>query len=202
MANSPSHPTATAATRIDAVVLVLLTLSLGLNLVLGLDKYHRYRQARDAANRAAGLKEGAKVPPFDAERLGAGKERIAFDRGIPTLFYFQASTCGWCQRNLANLQAVSRAVEGRYRLVVISLDDNEDTTRAYAERAGLSVPTYYRPDKKSLRSYLITGTPTTVIVSTTGRVVKSFAGAYTGERRRMMESLLGVTLPGVGGLGE
>src|SRR5438093_8053020 len=107
---SDSHlqqaPPQSTIKRVDVVVLFLLTVSLGLNLVLGLGAYARYEKAAEASRKAAGLKEGSSVADFVARRIGGDKEVVRRGKDVPTILYFHSSSCGWCERNLPNLRYI------------------------------------------------------------------------------------------------
>ena len=183
--------------HLDRLLIAALAVSVLFNVLFGTDVYRARRKAAEAALLSAGLKAGAVVKPFSAERLDGGAETIDFSQRTRTILYFSSSSCVWCERNLANLKALDSGLTPDDRLVIIALDKDEAVMRRYAAHLNVHAPIYYRPDPTSLRSYLVTGTPTTIVVSSSGKVVETISGAYSSDRADAVEQMFKVALPGV-----
>ena len=65
----------------------------------------------------------------------SGRPRtIAFPADLPTVVYFFSPTCGWCERNWANVAAIARRSDGRFRFVAVTQAADlfsEDETMGY-----------------------------------------------------------------------
>jgi len=168
-------------------VLIVIAASITLNLL----QSHRLKalsRTPDAAPRA-----GTLVPGLDVTDADATPVRIEYGPGQrPTILYFFSPSCSWCERNWPAVHALERATRGRYRFVAVTTaGGDERQTRA----SGLPVPTYWGWSETGRQSYQLRGTPHTVVIAPTGRVLRSWIGAYTGAARAELERYFQVDLP-------
>jgi hypothetical protein len=168
---------------------MLLAASVALNLMQS-QRLHSASEGRERLPRI-----GVVVQPIDARTADAQLAHIAYaSERVPTILYYFSPRCGWCERNWDSVAALQRATGGRYRFVAV-------TTAGEAERreraAGLPVPTYWRLSDDDRRAYQLSGTPHTLVISTEGRVINSWPGAYIGGTKTKLERYFQVSLPGV-----
>ncbi len=172
--------------------LLLLTSSVGLNLIQA-----RRIEALSLASPAKPFRSGV-APAIVLQ--GTDDSNLKLDLrhdsgGLPVLFYWFSPSCSWCQANIANFKALSAQSAGRYRLVPVSgasLDDLD----AYRERLRLPF-TLYHMDAEPSRQYRFSGTPETVLVTSSGVLVKRWPGAYGPATLTQIEKTLSVRLPGI-----
>lgn len=186
-------------TRHDWVILGLLALSLTANVALGIGFLRLASVSPPPSQRAAGTSDipaiGTRVPPIVAQRLGGGRETIAYGPSEqPTLLYVFTPACQWCTRNLDNLRTLVAHAESRYRIVGLSLDPN---AASYVERIAFKYPVYINPSPETIRAYGLGPTPQTVVIANTGEIQRSWIGAYVGPVKTQVEQLFGVILPGI-----
>jgi hypothetical protein len=110
---------------------------------------------------------------------------------VPTILYFFSSRCGWCERNWNSVAALEVATRGGYRFAAVTTEDGERRDRA----RGLPVPTYWSLSERDRAAYKLSSTPHTLVVSPDGRVLASWAGAYTGATREKVERYFEMQLP-------
>jgi hypothetical protein len=172
---------------LSSLTFVMLMASVCLNLL----QASRLRAFTDA--RLSGLPIGSAAPSLSVTTLSGEPIEISF-AGNPTILYYFSPKCVWCERNWLNLKALSAAVAGRYR--VVGLSTSADVT-TYATDRGLPFEIYAGLTPEVTRAYHFGGTPHTVLISGTGRVERSWAGAYTPRVQREIEATFGIVLPGL-----
>lgn len=199
MANM-TNSTPPSASRSDWFLLTLCGLSLTANVLLGIG-YIRLSSggatvgAGVSPPRASGPAVGVQLPPLEAERLGGGPESVRYADGErPTIVYVFTPSCQWCARNLANLKALTAHAKSDYRVVGVSLDPNVED---YVAKMKFDFPVYVNAAPEVVTAYGMGPTPQTLVVSPSGKVLKSWIGAYAGATEGDVEATFGLTLPGL-----
>jgi len=169
--------------------MALLLLSVGVNVL----QAHKIRTLV-LSNRPAVSLIGRAVPSISGATLDRQPVTIALQGRVPTVIYHFSSSCGWCDRNWANVEVVVAAARGRYRVIAVS---TEQGLKAYVEQRGLSVEVIEELSQDAERLLNLSGTPTTITVGADGIVTHEWAGAYTARVARQVEELFGVNLPGL-----
>jgi peroxiredoxin len=113
---------------------------------------------------------------------------------LPVVVYFFSPSCAWCERNWANVEALSRAASHRYRVVAVS---TERSLKAYVTERRLTVDVLEGLDERVRRSFGFTLTPHTIVVSPEGLITHDWRGAFTPRVERQVEELFDILLPGV-----
>ena len=119
---------------------------------------------------------------------------MGYDSNSPTILYWFSPTCAWCEKNAKNFEALAEQAGVRYRFVPVSVAPPADLA-AYAKRRGITVP-LYSIDRQTAKSYGFFGTPTTMRLSPTGKVLNVWSGAYDTVRVKQLEQAAGVHLAG------
>ena len=168
---------------------VLLVVSVALNVVLS--------QRLAALQRPAvtTIEEGARVPALDVKTLSGDDVTISFGGELPTLFYYFSPTCSWCERNWENIRALTAAAPGKFRFVGLSPTDI-DVEKVMREH-DLDFEVYSSLSPDATRSYHFGATPSTVLVSPEGTVLRAWSGAFGPNSAPEIEQYFGVTLPGL-----
>jgi hypothetical protein len=177
------------------ITLVLLVASSSINLLLAL-KARRLRAVITTLKAEQGLAIGAHVPPIVAQNLAGQTETIRFeDSDRPTLLYVFTASCGWCQKNEANFKALVNQSSGKVRIIGLSL--SRQGLADYVTKTFPELPVYTNLELATTSAYRFGGTPETILVSSDGRVLKVWTGAYMGETLHDIEGYLQVKLPGL-----
>lgn len=172
---------------------VLLTCSVGINLLLGL-RVSKLEHGIESLEFGNGLYVGTTVPPIKGRLLGAHPGGLDFSRSkVPTLLYVFRPDCGWCEKNLSNLRALIAASGPRYRIVGLSLP-SATSLNLYLQMTELRFPVYADVSEDSIEAYRLGGTPETILVSPQSKVLGSWIGAYRGPLLTDIENHLGVRL--------
>jgi peroxiredoxin len=171
------------------VVLLLLVLSTGVNVA----QAQRIRTLVSQSG-ARSLLVGKRVRAAEAFSLDGKRVELSFDRGLPTVLYYFSSTCAWCQRNWANVTALSEASGDRYRVVAVSAERN---LRPFVAKKGLRLEVLEQLSEETVLALGLGGTPITIVIGADGVVTHEWRGAYSERIGRQIEDLFGVTLPGL-----
>ena len=137
---------------------------------------------------------GRQAPPLIGFSLDGARKEIPLRGGLPTIVYFFRSTCGWCEQNWANMEAIHAAARGRYRLVVTS---SERRLHDFIRDRHLTVDVLEGLDDGVRLALGFSAPPHTIAVSSDGQVTHEWRGAYTPRIERQIEDALDVFLPGL-----
>jgi len=173
----------------------LLVVSVALNVALS-----RRNKALSAAlfsvKAEQSLPIGSTLPPIEAFDLAHNLQVLKYDPATsPTVFYVFTPQCGWCAKNASNLRTLSERIKGRYRLIGLSL--SSVGLDEYVAQQGMDFPVYTNLSPQSIAAYHLGGTPTTIVVSAEGKLLREWKGAYMGSSKREIEEYFGVSVPGV-----
>lgn len=137
---------------------------------------------------------GQKASRIEGVTTDGTRATVSFDERRPTVLYYFSATCGWCERNWVNVQALQDAAAGRYRLVAVS---SERGLGEYVRQHQLGVEVIEGISENVRAAYAFYGTPHTVVVDAGGVVTHEWRGAYGARIGRQVEELFGLVLPGV-----
>ena len=107
---------------------------------------------------------------------------LAALRGRPVVLNFWAAWCVPCKDELPAFEAVHSRLGGRVAFVGIDRQDNRGDALDLAARAGLTYPSAFDPNGSLDGPYRLLGTPTTVFISPTGRIVDRHTGQLSRAR--------------------
>jgi hypothetical protein len=190
MSTEGGHLTMHSRHRVLAAAIpVLLLISVGFN-VLQAKRIEDLLHASPMAGRV-----GAPAGAIVGTALNGAPVRIAVDAGQPTLVYYFKTTCGWCERNWHNVQALADAAQDGYRLVAVT---SEPDVAAFARSRGFTFEVVQDLSNETRRHFGFKGTPHAVLVSAQGLVSHEWLGAFQGGAVRQIEDLFGIVLPGLG----
>lgn len=179
---------------LERVVLPLLLLASIVVNGFFIVRLRRLQTVVDTVKSEQSLIPGALVPPIQGRTLEGNNAELHFDSvHVPTLLYVFTPQCGWCYRNLANLQALSKQQGSTYRLVGLSL--TRDGLTDYLARHTITLPTYTDLSAQTVAKYRLGATPTTILVQPSGVVSYVWRGAYDVGVKHDIEKTLHVVLP-------
>jgi peroxiredoxin len=148
------------------------------------------------APRPTNLIAGTRAPALYVKDLAGTKTTVEWSTdGSPYLLYIFTPSCVWCQRNLANFQEIVRARGADMHIIGLSLSN--DGLKEYISEHGINYPVYVSADAAKNSDFVQNATPTTVMVSPSGKIDSVWRGAYVGKLQGQVEQRLKVHLPGV-----
>lgn len=172
-----------------SVVISLLVVSVGVN-VLQAQKI----RTLVGSGRPAVSVVGRSVQSINGASLDGQPVAVTLRGQRPTLIYHFSTSCGWCDRNWANLEAIATAAGGRYQVLAVS---REQGVKRYVHQRALSVDVIEQLGAETERQLSLTGTPKTILVGADGIVTHEWVGAYADRVARQIEDLFDVRLPGL-----
>jgi peroxiredoxin len=142
------------------------------------------------------LRTGTIVPSIVAKRLDGQQELISYEKtNEPTVLYVFTPPCSWCARNLDNFKTLALKESGQYRVIGLSL--SEQNLPEYVAKSDLRLPVYSGLSPETLKTYKLGSTPQTIVISPEGKVLQDWVGAYAGDQKSQVEAFFHVSLPGL-----
>jgi hypothetical protein len=178
------------------VLFAVLAASLALNVTLGWKV--KAANAREARLRNPGIQAGARLPEsIPVVDLAGNATALTLRDSRRTVLYVLSPSCGWCERNNANIRALAAARSSELRFVGLSLQ--KEKLREYVDAAGLGFPVFAlgSGEERLIGTLGLGSTPQTAVVSPAGVVEKVWGGALTAASQKEAEGFFRVTLPGL-----
>jgi peroxiredoxin len=179
------------------VLTLLLVCSVGVNLLLA-RKTKRLQSTLDTIESGKKILPGSGVPALQATSLSGTPVSLSYsESSSPTVIYVFSTSCGWCDRNLENIKFLATNRKDNYRFIGLSIDRDVSQLGEYVTKAKLPFPIYHFPSQLMWNDYKLGGTPMTIVVSTDGKVLEDWSGAYAQANRENVESFFKIKLPGI-----
>ncbi|MGH2362370.1 MAG: TlpA family protein disulfide reductase [bacterium] len=109
----------------------------------------------------------------------------------PVILNFWAGLCPPCRAEMPDFQRLYNTEQARKRFVLIGVDigpfiglGSRDDAQALLRELKISFPTGTTFDARTVRNYEILGMPTTVFITTDGRLLRKHTGLLTFEQMR------------------
>jgi thiol-disulfide isomerase/thioredoxin len=143
------------------------------------------------ATTATGSRDFRLVAYQGAAVFGGKQSNFArvFDQKKPVILNFWAGLCPPCRAEMPGFQKVSTDLSGKVLFVgidigpFVDLGNHQDAINLYTQ-LGIHYPLAYAVDSSPLQLYRIQGMPTTVFLSSSGRVVDQETGIVTEDQLR------------------
>jgi len=171
-------------------LLCTLTASLGFNVYQALT-------LRGFFVRPTGVRVGTKLPtPLPVADQDGRQVSLNFaEDARPTVLYVLSPLCGWCKRNEDNVKALAADAGSRFRFIGLSVEAKD--LKDYIAQGHAPFPVYVVRSQDQIRQLHLDGTPETIVVNSTGRVERSWEGAYQSNNQQEIEKFFQVKLPGL-----
>jgi thiol-disulfide isomerase/thioredoxin len=141
------------------------------------------------------LAVGDDAPPLTVQNISGGTTTISFGASStePTIVYFFAPDCVWCEANEPNIRRLASETRGKYRFVGVS--GTSSGLDEYLKTHQVDFPVYVLT-RAAAKEFKVLATPTTLVLSPEGRVLRNWRGAFRGPTRDDVEKFFLVRLPG------
>ncbi len=141
--------------------------------------------------KAAGPGDFALVAYQGADVFGSKQSHFlrVFDQGKPVVLNFWAGLCPPCRAEMPGFKKVATELSGKVLFVgvdigpFVDLGSHQDAIKLYTQ-LGIDYPLAYAVDSSPLQFYRVQGMPTTVFLSSSGRVVDQETGIVTEDQLR------------------
>ena len=127
------------------------------------------------------LSSGTTVHSLRVQDLKGRSQSLVFSgtQSRPTILYVFRPECVWCRRNSSYLKYLYGRVANSYDIVGLSLTSNG--VQKFVEQTAIAFPVYTGLSAIDINSYHLGTTPETIVISSSGKVIDSWLGAYTTE---------------------
>jgi|SRR5581483_6206553 len=139
---------------------------------------------------------GGTAPPFTLDNIRPGQPRVSLEsmRGKPVVVNFWASWCVPCRREMPGFESVYEAVGDRVAFLGIDNKDFRDSALDFLRQTGARYPSGSDPAGDIAARYGVVGMPTTVFISTDGRLLERRLGEISSQDlRQTISRLYGVS---------
>jgi peroxiredoxin len=178
-------------------------------IVLLVVQFFQYRYINGLSNRVAMLEKSARsnrsapvlnvgeqVPSISAKDIDGRSETISYkDASVPTVLFIISPRCGWCSKSLDGMKTLVEQKSKEYRFIGISL--SEEGLKDYITEHKINFPVYTNVADDVMRTYKLGTTPQTIAISTEGKVLQSWRGAYVENQKTEVEKFFGIALPNI-----
>jgi hypothetical protein len=173
--------------------LMICVASLAINVLQG-RRILRLEDEISTGNSREALTEGQDLPSL-AVTDKDGKTAILDFRSDSrqTMIYVLSPSCIWCERNSRSFDALSKS---GLNLRILGLSASLEGMEAFVARTGFEFPVYKPTGSTAVERRLAdTPTPTTILVSRSGTVIKLWSGSYVGSNRASLQEYFKIVLP-------
>jgi DsbE subfamily thiol:disulfide oxidoreductase len=127
---------------------------------------------------------GRAAPELPSQVLQGPKVDLASLRGRPALVNFWASWCTPCKEEMPELERIARELGGRASVVGIDWNDSTQNAKAFIRQHDLTYPILRDGSGEVASRYGISGLPTTFVLDSDGRIVRTLRGPQTSATLR------------------
>jgi hypothetical protein len=180
---------------LSLVVPVLLVISAVGNVFQGMSR-DRFIAPRAKPSGVANAPEQGVLPPLPLSDLSGKEAALTYGpEKPPTVLYVFSPSCVWCKRNYPMIRQLAVQARSRFRFVALSV--TQDGLSEYAAATPLGFPTFGSRSRAALLDYGISSTPTTLVISPNGNVLRRWKGAFVNHQLADVEAYFSVRLGGL-----
>ena len=128
------------------------------------------------AQKKAKVGEGVEAPDFEFETMDGQTAELSDYRGKVVVLTFWATWCGYCMRDMPELDKIDQAFDS-VQIVAINRGDRNADAQAKAEELGYDFAWGLDEDGAIEALYPASGIPYTVVIDENGVVSTVFAGS-------------------------
>jgi hypothetical protein len=137
------------------------------------------------------------VPTVEAFTSDGTRLSLDFRSNTGTVIYYLSPTCGWCERNYANIVALGKAASARYRFVGVVRDRDRTAIVKHLAESPLPFQVFVVEDPRWFETTTLVATPATVFVDPEGTIRQLARRVHITARKAEIERFFAVTLPGI-----
>lgn len=134
------------------------------------------------------------VEPITVNLADGQKVELPWHKGNGTVVYFADPRCGWCKRNIPAFQALHRNFTQQGVQFYI-LTPNPKGVESLIPDLSPPPKIILDEDGKIAEKLRLKGTPDTLLVANSGKVLGYWSGAYAGRTKADLETRFNLSLP-------
>lgn len=126
-----------------------------------------------------GTEVGNQAPKFQLNTLDGKTLTFPTASKKPTVLYFWASWCGYCQKEAPDLVALEKKYKGKVEFYGVNTTKRDDVEAAndYVQNYKIDFPTFLDIKGDVVKQYKLQGTPTSFFIDANGVIVDRHIGA-------------------------
>jgi cytochrome c biogenesis protein CcmG/thiol:disulfide interchange protein DsbE len=126
---------------------------------------------------------GASATGFSLPSVSASTRVLSLNtfRGRPLVVNFWASWCVPCRTEMPLLEKAFRSERGKVAFLGIDTNDTPGAARAFLAKVHVTYPVASDPTGSVAATYGLFGLPTTIFISSTGKVIGRHIGQFTAD---------------------
>lgn len=98
-----------------------------------------------------------------------------------------ASWCNACMQEMPSLIKLTKDLENDVSIIAISLDDDIEAVKKYADSIQHKLSIFWNKDKSALSVFNITRYPETFLLTKDGKIIKQFSGAIDWRKEEILK---------------
>ena len=118
---------------------------------------------------------------LDSVREGEPRVELKSYRGTPVVLNFFAAWCVPCRTEMPGFEAVHQQLGDRVAFLGVDHNDSRPDAVDLLTKTGVTYPTGFNPQGNLALDYGLIGMPTTVFISTDGRILEEHTGALSQQ---------------------
>lgn len=123
--------------------------------------------------------EGYKAPDIELEDLSGNRVKLSSLCGKTVVINFWSLDCPYCLAEMPEFDSFYQSKPETVEVLMVNLDQDQNKLTAYIENKGYKFTVLKDKEAETLRSYLIRGVPTTIVVDKSGIVAARVEGPLT-----------------------
>lgn len=120
---------------------------------------------------------------------------LLFGQGTTVILYIFKPGCHWCAANIENIRSFNRQRSRDTRFIGIATTG--EGLPASLEKFPLPFPVYVLDDCSEFKKVDFLGTPQTIEIAPSGKIVNNWVGAFQPSTAAAIEERFGIHLPGL-----
>lgn len=121
--------------------------------------------------------EGFLAPDFELSDSAGQKYKLSSYRGKkPVLLVIERSTCGWCRKELVDLEAAYKANQAKLEIISIGSTDTVQQIQQYVAENSITHPWLVDTQAQVMSLYAARGTPSHFLMDKKGTIVATRPG--------------------------
>lgn len=125
--------------------------------------------------------KGYKAPDFELEDLSGNKVKLSGLCGKTVVINFWSLDCPYCLAEMPEFDSFNSSKPTDVEVLMVNLDRDQKKLSTYIKNKGYKFTVLKDEKAKTLRSYLIRGVPTTIVVGKDGIVTARVEGPITKQ---------------------
>lgn len=121
------------------------------------------------------------APDFTLEDLSGKKISLSMYKGHKVVLIFWATWCGYCLRELPDLQQTYKNYKDKIYLLLIDIMEEQAKVLAYVNKHNLKLPILLDISGKVSEAYQVNGTPSHFFINSNGKIFSAKPGFMTNE---------------------